>query len=249
MMTPAKKRLDQLLVERGLAASWAQAQGLILAGQVWVRDQAVTKPGHNFANDIPITLQGPSHPYVSRGGEKLAHALEIFALSPQGQSCLDIGASTGGFTDCLLQAGASRVIALDVGHGQLDWKLRQDPHVIVMEKTNVRYLRLADLLHPVSLITIDVAFISLRRVIPVLPPLLIPPAQVVALVKPQFEVKRHEVGKKGVVRDPQLHHRVVAEIRATFELAGFVIRGETPSPLKGPEGNEEFFLWAQKILN
>ncbi|OGP13607.1 MAG: hypothetical protein A3F89_01625 [Deltaproteobacteria bacterium RIFCSPLOWO2_12_FULL_50_11] len=240
-----KKHLDQLLVERGLTPSLSKAQALILAGGVWVKGQKIEKPGHLFSPDVAIELKGKSTPFVSRGGEKLDHALKTFALNVEGWRFLDIGASTGGFTDCLLKSGALSVVAVDVGYGQLAWSLRQDPRVRLFEKTNIRHFSPKSLEKgTVDGITIDVSFISLKKVIPLLPPFLKPQGTVLALVKPQFEVTREEVGKKGVVKDPRLHERVLLEIRHCLEKEGFQIQKEAPSPLLGPEGNKEFFLWA-----
>jgi 23S rRNA (cytidine1920-2'-O)/16S rRNA (cytidine1409-2'-O)-methyltransferase len=232
-----KKRLDVLLVERGLAESRAQAQALILAGLV---------PGHSKAGeqvDEAAELgveRGPR--FVSRGGEKLDHALDAFGVDPAGRDCLDVGASTGGFTDVLLQRGAARVIALDVGHGQLEWRLRNDPRVLVRERVNARALSAADVPHPVSLVTIDVSFISLRLVLPALPPFLTPAHDVVALVKPQFEAGREQVGKHGLVTDPAVHAEVLGRITAAAEAVGLARLGMTPSPIAGATGNREFFL-------
>jgi 23S rRNA (cytidine1920-2'-O)/16S rRNA (cytidine1409-2'-O)-methyltransferase len=242
----SKKRLDQLLVDQNLAPSKTRAQALILAGHVWVGDQPATKPGHAYPEASPITVKGTQNPFVSRGGLKLQHALEAFTLPTTKCRALDIGASTGGFTDCLLQAGATHVTAVDVGYGQFDWSLRQDPRVTLFEKTNIRQFSPEQLSQPVDLIVIDVSFISLTKIIPRLSPLLKPAGHVTTLVKPQFEVKRHEVGKKGVVKDETLHQRVLEEITTCFKEHHFTIQGQTPSSLLGPKGNREFFLWAQK---
>ena len=210
-------RLDTLLVERGLVATRERARALILAGQVRVNGQPATKAGHAVQPDDEVTLDTPDHPYVGRGGVKLAHALDVFGIAPAGRMALDIGASTGGFTDVLLQRGATKVVAVDVGHGQLDWKLRSDPRVVVMERQNARTLtpqQLPEDARRFDLITIDVSFISLRQILPVLPPLLQPGGDVVALVKPQFEAGREEVGKGGIVRDEGVHKRVVDEVTA-----------------------------------
>jgi len=241
----ARVRLDTLVVARGLAASRERARALILAGEVRVAGRVADKAGHLVADDAEITLTGADHPYVGRGGVKLAHALEAFGIDPAGRLALDIGASTGGFTDVLLRAGAARVVALDVGHGQLDWALRTDPRVVVLERVNARTLT-PDQLPPdcraVDLVTIDVSFISLRLVLPAVPPLVRPGADVVALVKPQFEAGRDEVGRKGLVRDPQVHARVVEEVRAAADRVGLARVAETPSPITGAEGNREYFL-------
>jgi 23S rRNA (cytidine1920-2'-O)/16S rRNA (cytidine1409-2'-O)-methyltransferase len=240
---PAKKiRLDVALVDRGLAASRERARALVMAGQVRVDGQVVSKAGTGVAGDARIELAAPDHPYVSRGGVKLAHALDDFGVDPAGRQALDVGASTGGFTDVLLQRGAAGVIALDVGHGQLDWKLRTDPRVDVHEGVNARLLTAADVPHPVDLVVIDVSFISLGHILPALPPFLAPGADVIALVKPQFEAGRHEVGKHGLVTDPAVHEAVLARVTAQADAAGFARLGMTPSAITGATGNQEFFL-------
>jgi 23S rRNA (cytidine1920-2'-O)/16S rRNA (cytidine1409-2'-O)-methyltransferase len=236
-----KIRLDQLVVERGLAPSRERARALILAGQVLVGGTAVTKAGTAVDHEAAVELLGPDHPYVGRGGLKLAHALEAFAIPVSGRECLDIGASTGGFTDVLLQRGAARVVALDVGHGQIDWMLRNDPRVVVIERFNARRLTPADLPAPVDLVVIDVSFISLRQIFPVLPPVLRRPADIVALVKPQFEAGRAEVGK-GVIHDTAVHERVVQEVSAAAAAIGLTPVGSTASPITGQKGNVEFLL-------
>lgn len=242
-MPPVTSRLDMALVERGLADTRSKAQALVLAGAVMVRGLAVTRAGHRVASDDDISLrQGPR--FVSRGGEKLRHALDEFGIGVTGQVCADIGASTGGFTDCLLQAGASRVYAVDVGYGQLDYALREDPRVVVMERVNARYL--TGLPEQVSLVTIDVSFISLRLIIPVAWRLLEEGGECVALVKPQFEAGRQQVGKKGVVSDPEIHRSVLSRVVSYAEDERFVVSGLTRSPLKGPAGNVEFLLHLQK---
>ncbi len=236
----AKRRLDVLLVERGLAESRTQAQRLIRAGLVRVAGQVADKPGTQVATNAAITLQARPR-FVSRGGEKLEAALVRFGLDVRGWVAADVGASTGGFTDCLLQHGARRVYAIDVGYGQLDWRLRNDPRVVVMERTNARYLE--SLPEPVDLVTVDVSFISLGLILPMAVRWLKPGGQVVALIKPQFEAGRREVGKGGVVRDPQVHRRVlerVLDIAAGLDLG---LRGLMPSPLRGPAGNVEFLGW------
>jgi 23S rRNA (cytidine1920-2'-O)/16S rRNA (cytidine1409-2'-O)-methyltransferase len=237
-----KSRLDLLIVERGLAPTRERARAIILAGQVTVNGQVVSKAGTPVAADAEIDLFKPDHPYVSRGGVKLAHALDAFQIEPRGRTALDVGASTGGFTDVLLRRGAARVIALDVGHGQLDWTLRNDPRVLVREKVNARSLTTADVPHPVTLVTIDVAFISLKHILPALPPFLERLSDVVALVKPQFEAGRDEVGKHGLVTDPAVHDAVIARITETAENLGFRRAAMTPSPITGATGNREFFL-------
>jgi 23S rRNA (cytidine1920-2'-O)/16S rRNA (cytidine1409-2'-O)-methyltransferase len=233
--------LDELVLERGLAPTRERARALILAGQVLVAGRQVTKAGAAVAGDADIRLVGPDHPYVGRGGLKLAHALDAFGIAVAGRTCLDIGASTGGFTDVMLQRGAVRVIALDVGHGQIDWKLRTDPRVGVIEGLNARYLAPTDLPGPVDLVTIDVSFISLRHIFPVIPPLVGPGADVVALVKPQFEAGRAEV-RKGVIRDPAVQARVLDDVSGAAAGVGLTPLGSTPSPITGQKGNVEFLL-------
>lgn len=241
-----KVRLDLLLVERGLASSRERARALILAGAVRVDGQTVNKAGTPIAGDARLSLDTPDHPYVGRGGLKLAHALDTFALDVTGRIGLDIGASTGGFTDVLLQRGASRVAALDVGHNQLDWKIRSDPRVHVMEGVNARGLQPSDLppdLRQFGIVSIDVSFISLRHVLPVVPALLAPGGDVVALIKPQFESRREEVGKGGIVRDEAVHRRVIEEVAAAADTLGLVRAGIVESPITGMEGNREFLVW------
>ncbi len=237
-----KVRLDVLLVERGLAASRERARALVLAGQVRVDGAVVSKAGAPVRADADVTLVRPDHPYVGRGGLKLAHALDVWALPVAGRDALDIGASTGGFTDVLLRRGARSVIALDVGHGQLDWGLRNDPRVVVIEGVNARTLAPDVLPHLVDLVTIDVSFISLRLVLPPVPALLRPGADVVALVKPQFEAGRKEVGRKGLVTDPGIHERVLAEIAEAAAAVGLARVAMTPSPITGASGNQEFLV-------
>ena len=236
-----KIRLDQLVTERGLAPSRERARALILAGQVTVGGEPVTKAGAQVDDSADVVLMTPDHPYVGRGGLKLAHALDTFQIAVSGREALDIGASTGGFTDVLLQRGATRVVALDVGHGQFDWTLRNDPRVVVIERFNARYLTLADIPGPVDVVAIDVSFISLRHILPAIPPLLRPGADVVALVKPQFEAGRAEV-RKGVIRDEAVHLRVVDEIVAAAAGVGLTRMGSTSSPITGQKGNVEFLL-------
>ncbi len=245
-MSSKKTRLDVALVDRGIAASRERARALIMAGQVRVGGQVVSKASAAVAADAQITLDVPDHPYVSRGGVKLAHALDDFNVNPAGRRCLDVGASTGGFTDVLLQRGAASVIALDVGHGQLDWKLRNDPRVVVHEGVNARALSAADVPHPVDLVVIDVSFISLGHILPALPPFIVPGGDVVALVKPQFEAGRDEVGKHGLVTDPAVHDAVIARVAAQAEAAGFARLGMAPSAITGATGNQEFFLHLRK---
>jgi 23S rRNA (cytidine1920-2'-O)/16S rRNA (cytidine1409-2'-O)-methyltransferase len=241
-MTSSKVRLDALLVERGLAASRERARALVLAGQVRVNGTVVSKAGTAVAAGADVALVQPDHPYVGRGGVKLAHALDTWALPVTGRDALDIGASTGGFTDVLLRRGARSVIALDVGHGQLDWRLRTDPRVVVLEGVNARALAPAALPHLVDIVTIDVSFISLRLVLPPLPALLRPGADVIALIKPQFEAGRDEVGRKGLVTDPAVHDRVLAEVGEAAVAAGLRRIGTTPSAITGATGNQEFFM-------
>lgn len=231
-----------LLVERGLAQSRERATALILSGVVLVNGQAAQKAGTQIDESAEITLKEPDHPYVGRGGIKLAHALDAFGISVDGREALDIGASTGGFTDVLLRRGATRVIALDVGHGQLDWGLRNDPRVVVIEHANARTLEPSDLPGPVAIVTIDVSFISLRHIFPRVPALLRPGGDVVALVKPQFEAGRYEVGTKGVVRDPAVQQRVVEEAARSAAEVALVRVAMTESPITGETGNREFFL-------
>ena len=238
-MAEAKPRLDLLLVERGLVVSRERARALVLAGQVRVDGQVITKAGTPVSRTSALDLAQPDHPYVGRGGIKLAHAIDTFGIAVDGRRALDIGSSTGGFTDVLLQRGARDVIALDVGHNQLDWKLRSDPRVIVREGVNARMLTAADVPHPVDVVTIDVSFISLAYILPQVPPLLTPGADVVALVKPQFEAGRHEVGKGGIVTDPAVHDAVVARITAEAERLGFARRGLAASPITGASGRSE----------
>jgi 23S rRNA (cytidine1920-2'-O)/16S rRNA (cytidine1409-2'-O)-methyltransferase len=231
-----------VLVERGLVASRERARAVILAGHVTVDGQVVSKAGAPVAADTRIDVAVADHPYVGRGGVKLAHALDTFAIDPRGRRALDVGASTGGFTDVLLQRGAESVIAVDVGHNQLDWKLRSDARVIVKEGVNARALTRDDVPHDVSLVTIDVAFISLRIIFPALPAFLDPSADIVALVKPQFEAGREEVGKGGLVTDPAVHDAVIARVTEAATALGFERVGMTPSPITGATGNREFFL-------
>ena len=236
-------RLDRLLVDLGLAASRERAQRLILAGEVLVGDRPATKPGTMVAADAPLRLRRPPSDYVSRGGEKLAGALDAFGLEVAGQVALDVGASTGGFTDCLLRRGARRVFALDVGYGQLAWTLRQDTRVTVLERINARRLEASMLAEAPDLATVDVSFISLALILPAVAAVLQPAGSVVALVKPQFEAGRGQVGKGGVVRDPTVRAAAVARIRDEAQTLGLTVRGESDSVLAGPKGNREVFLW------
>jgi len=242
-----KARLDQLVVARGLAESREQAQGLILAGDVRVAGQVATKAGHSYADDAAITVAAKPR-FVSRGGDKLEGAFAAFGLNVAGLDCIDVGASTGGFTDCLLQHGASRVIALDVGHGQIHWKMQQDPRVTVIEKFNARFLTAADLPFQPHFAVVDVSFISLRLILPPLLTVLPDGAECVTLIKPQFEAGRKDA-PKGVVRDPAVRQAVVDAIRLFGETsAGACWLGVTPSPLPGPEGNIEFLAHWRKPL-
>jgi 23S rRNA (cytidine1920-2'-O)/16S rRNA (cytidine1409-2'-O)-methyltransferase len=244
-MMRKRLRLDALLVERGLAKSRVRARAMVLAGDVRVASAPATKAGMLVADDVALEVRQPDHPFVGRGGIKLVHALDTFAIDVGGRLALDVGASTGGFVDVLLRRGARRVVALDVGHGQLDWSLRRDPRVIVLERVNARTLT-PDALPPdarcFDVVTIDVSFISLELILPVIPALLSPRADVIALVKPQFEAGRGEVGKRGIVRDPAVHERVVAAVEAAADAVGLTRAGSTPSPIEGAEGNREFFL-------
>ena len=235
-----KSRLDQLLVARGLCESREKAQRAIMAGEVTVGETCVDKPGTKVADDAIVSVKPPPR-YVGRGGFKLEAALAAFALDPAGQCCLDIGASTGGFTDCLLQHGAAKVWAIDVGHSQLDWKIRRDPRVVVREKLNARHLTRADLPDPIDLCVIDVSFISLTLILPPAFELLSPSAVIVPLIKPQFELRREDVRRGGVVRDPALHGRAVEKIRAFVRtMPGLLWQGCIESPILGGEGNKEF---------
>lgn len=244
---PARCRLDLLLVERGLAGSRDRAQRLILAGEVWSDGQRLDKPGHLVATDLPLEVRGEDIPYVSRGGLKLEGALEAFGLEVTGRRAADIGASTGGFTDCLLQRGVRHVTAIDVGYGQFAWKLRQDPRVTLFERRNIREFRPEEISQPVDLAVIDVSFISLRLVLPAVVPLLESGAVVLPLVKPQFEVGKGQVGSGGVVRDPAKRQEAVDTVRAAAIAMGFDVLGETTSPILGPKGNVEFFLWLRLV--
>ena len=240
-----RARLDALVVDKGLADTRARARSLILAGQVRVNDAVVSKAGTAVAADAAITLTTPDHPYVGRGGVKLAEALDQFGIDPAGRTALDIGASTGGFTDALLQRGATRVAALDVGRGQLDWRLRSDPRVIVLDGINARHLVPAMLppeARQADIITIDVAFISLRLILPAVPLLLAPAGDVVALVKPQFEATRAEVKKGGIIRDPAVQARVVDEVAMAADAVALARVASVPSWLRGAGGNQEVFL-------
>jgi 23S rRNA (cytidine1920-2'-O)/16S rRNA (cytidine1409-2'-O)-methyltransferase len=241
-----RRRIDLLLVERGLVESRERARRLVMAGAVLVGDRPVTKPGTEVALDLEIRLRVPDSPYVSRGGDKLAGALDAFGLAVGGLVALDVGASTGGFTDCLLQRGARRVIAVDVGYGQLAWRLREDARVVVIERTNVRTLTPDALPDVPDVAAIDVAFIPLALVLPAVAACVRPGGTIVALVKPQFEVGRARVGKGGVVRDPEARADAVAGVRGAAVGLGLVVCGEAESVLPGPKGNREVFLWLSR---
>ena len=235
-----KKRLDVLLTEQGYADSRSKAQAIIMSGNVYVNGQKADKAGTSFEETVDIEVRGAVCPYVSRGGLKLEKALRDFGVNVEGFVCSDSGASTGGFTDCLLQQGAKKVFAIDVGYGQLDWKIRSDERVVVMERTNIRYVTPEDLGEPLDLSVIDVSFIGLEIVLPTIKTLLKPTGQVLCLIKPQFEAGKENVGKKGVVRDPKIHQMVLDNFVSLVDGLGFKILGLTFSPVKGPEGNIEF---------
>jgi len=241
-----KSRVDQLLVDRGLAESRTRAQALVLAGLVFSGETKLAKPGQPLAADAPLEVRGRDHPWVSRGGIKLAHALDHFALDPAGAVAMDIGSSTGGFTDVLLQRGAVHVFAVDSGTNQLAWKLRQDPRVTVLEQTSARILTPDLIDRPCNWVVCDASFIGLAKVLDVPLRLAAPACRLVALIKPQFEVGKGEVGKGGVVRDPALHARVCGEVRDWLELSGWTVDGIVESPITGPEGNVEFLVSARR---
>lgn len=244
-MATKKIRLDQLIVDRGLAESKTRAQALVMAGHVFVGDVKAQKPGQQIAEDADVSIKGSDHPWVSRGGIKLAHALESFDINVQGTVAIDVGSSTGGFTDVLLTNGASRVYAVDSGTNQLAWKLRQDPRVIVHEQTSARILTDAHIPEPVDIIVCDASFIGLSKVLERPLSFARQGAQLVALIKPQFEAGRDEVGKGGVVRDPKVHQRVCDEVKLWLVEKGWTVHGLTTSPITGPQGNVEFLVWAQ----
>ena len=246
-MSLKKERIDKLLVDRGLVASRERARALILAGAVLVAEQVVDKAGAQISRDAEIRLKGEDIPYVSRGGLKLAKGLDAFALDVRERIAIDVGASTGGFTDCLLQRGARKVYAVDVGYGQLAWSLRTDPRVVNLERTNIRNLQGEDLPDTPDLAVIDASFISLSIVLPATLALLRPAAIIVALIKPQFEVGKGAVGKGGVVRDAEQHDQVVIKIRTLAERLGCHVVGVTESPILGPKGNKEFLICLQKV--
>lgn len=245
-MTNKKQRLDQLLVEKKLVTSRAQAKALIMAGQVFADGVKIEKAGTSINSTANIEIKGETLPFVSRGGLKLVKALQEFKLDLKGKIVLDIGASTGGFTDCVLQNGAQKVYAVDVGYGQLAWTLRQDQRVIVLERKNARYLSFKDIPEEVDLITIDVSFISARKILPVVKKFLKESGLILFLLKPQFEVGRQQVGKKGVVRDPYIHCQVIRDLIEFNESINLKLQGLTFSPLQGPRGNLEFWLALQK---
>lgn len=242
----SKLRADQLLFERGLAESRTRAQALILAGLAWCGDQRIDKPGQQLAPDAPVRVKGRDHPWVSRGGMKLDHALGELGWDVTGEVAIDVGSSTGGFTDVLLTRGAARVYAVDSGTNQLAWKLREDPRVIVHEQTSARVLTAAHIPEPVNLIVCDASFIALAKVLPVPMQFAAPGARLIALIKPQFEAARHEVGKKGVVRDAAVHARVCDEVAAWLKAQQWHITAVLTSPITGPEGNIEFLIAATR---
>ena len=241
-----KERLDVLLVKRNLAESREKAKAIIMSGNVFVEDQREDKAGTTFPEDVKIEVRGHVMPYVSRGGLKLEKAIKNFDVSVEGKVCTDVGSSTGGFTDCMLQNGAVKVFAIDVGRGQLDWKLRQDPRVVCMEKTNIRYVTPEDIGEPVDFSSIDVSFISLTKVLGPIRDYLTEDGEIVALIKPQFEAGREKVGKKGVVREKSTHHEVIEKVTSYAAYIGFDILEIEFSPIKGPEGNIEYLVHLKK---
>ena len=241
-----KERLDVLLVKRNLAESREKAKAIIMSGNVFVEDQREDKAGTTFPEDVKIEVRGHIIPYVSRGGLKLEKAIKNFDVSVEGKVCTDVGSSTGGFTDCMLQNGAVKVFAIDVGRGQLDWKLRQDPRVVCMEKTNIRYVSPEDIGEPVDFSSIDVSFISLTKVLEPIRDYLTEDGEIVALIKPQFEAGREKVGKKGVVREKSTHHEVIEKVTSYAASIGFDILEIEFSPIKGPEGNIEYLVHLKK---
>ena len=245
---PTKYRLDQRLVDLGLAENRSRAQSLIMAGLVFVDGHRIDTSGHAGAADKPIEIKGQDHPWVSRGGLKLAHGIETFGVAVENKICIDVGASTGGFTDVLLQNGAAKVYAVDVGHGQLAWKLRSDERVIVLEKTNARHLSDAEIPEKVDVVVCDASFIGLATVLPAALGCVRPGGWCIALIKPQFEVGRSQVGKKGVVRDPELHMAVCNNTKNWFaETMDWLVQGVEKSPITGPEGNIEFLIAAHNV--
>jgi 23S rRNA (cytidine1920-2'-O)/16S rRNA (cytidine1409-2'-O)-methyltransferase len=246
-----RERIDKILVERGLAPSRAKAQAMVMAGLVLVGEQRVEKSSEMFKADASVRVKGADDPaarYVGRGGLKLEAALAGFGVDVREASCLDVGASTGGFTDCLLQHGARRVVALDVGHNQIDWRLRQDPRVETREGINARYLVREDFKERFDLAVMDVSFISATKVLPAIPPLLTAEGRIITLIKPQFEVGKGEVGRGGIVSDPQKHARAVEEVNGAAERLGLMVRGVIPSPITGADGNVEFLALYEKVL-
>ncbi len=242
-MTISKDRIDRILIDRGLVSSRQKAKSLIMMGNVRINQQIIDKPGALIPKNANIILKSPDLPFVSRGGFKLEAALNEFDVDVVDKICMDVGASTGGFTDCLLQHGAQSVYAIDVGYGQLAWKLRNDTRVIVIERTNIRYMPANIIQEPIDLATIDVSFISLKIVVPVMQQFLKKDSGILALIKPQFEVGKSQVGKGGVVRDPKLHDHVITELSNYFRSIGLSPEGIAPSPIKGPKGNQEFMLY------
>ena len=242
-----KERLDVLLVNRGLAASREKAKAVIMAGQVYVKGQKEDKAGTMFDSQVEIEVRGATLKYVSRGGLKLEKAMQQFGVTLEGKVCMDVGASTGGFTDCMLQNGAVKVYSVDVGHGQLDWKLRNDERVVCMEKTNIRYVTPEDIGEAPSFVSIDVSFISLTKVLGPVRELMTEDGEIVCLIKPQFEAGREKVGKKGVVRDPKVHEEVIGKVVDFAHELQFETKALEFSPIKGPEGNIEYLLWLKKL--
>ena len=241
-----KKRLDIIITERGLMPSREKARAAIMAGTVYVNGEKEDKPGSMFQEEAEVEVRGNAIPYVSRGGLKLEKAMNVFGLSLDNKICMDIGASTGGFTDCMLKCGAAKVYAVDVGYGQLAWSLRTDPRVVCMERTNIRYVKPEDIGEMLDFASVDVSFISLTKVLPAAIALLKDGAEMACLIKPQFEAGREKVGKKGVVRDPAVHEEVIARITGFASSNGFTVLGLTWSPVKGPEGNIEYLVHLRK---
>ncbi len=245
----AKKRLDLLVLERGLTESRERAKALIMAGEIYVDNQKADKPGDAFPEDAQVELRGSGQKYVSRGGLKLEKAMEVFPLDLTGLTCMDVGASTGGFTDCMLQNGAKKVYSIDVGYGQLAWKLRSDPRVVNLERVNARYLSREQVPEAIDFFSIDVSFISLALILPAIAPLLAPGGQGVCLVKPQFEAGREKVGKKGVVRDLAVHREVIEKAEGYALSSGLSVLGLDFSPVKGPEGNIEYLMYLEQSVH
>ncbi len=242
----AKERIDKLLIEKGIIQSRERARALIMAGKVLVENRVVDKPGTRVDIDARLELRGEDHPYVSRGGIKLEVALQAFRIDPAGMVVMDVGASTGGFTDCILQKGARKVYAVDVGYGELAWKLRSDPRVVNLERRNIRYLKKEEVPEEMDLILVDTSFISIEKFLPRLHDFLKKEGTIVGLIKPQFEVGKGEVGKGGVVRNPDLHRRVIDRISQFCQGKGFSVLGVVESPILGPKGNKEFFICLKK---